>query len=228
MAAKCSQAGRRIRLASSGHGKGGCAHQPCRRTRHHPIHAEPLRGKCEPQDLESLRRSLTQLTRNTRELQESVMQIRMLPMSFSFNRFPRLVHDLSRKLGKKVELKFSGESTELDKTVLEKIGDPLVHLVRNALDHGLESPEQRAAPARAKPARSNSMLSTREAASSSRSKMTVPDSTSIAFWKKRVSAASSSRVRRYPMSRFSTWFSSPASPPRISSVMSRGAEWAWT
>ncbi|MDP8984293.1 MAG: chemotaxis protein CheA [Pseudomonadota bacterium] len=100
--------------------------------------------KCEPQDLESLRRSLAQLTRNTRELQESVMQIRMLPMSFSFNRFPRLVHDLSRKLGKKVELKFSGESTELDKTVLEKIGDPLVHLVRNALDHGLELPSQRA------------------------------------------------------------------------------------
>lgn len=101
--------------------------------------------KYEPADIESLRRSLTQLTRNTRELQESVMQIRMLPIGFSFNRFPRLVHDLSRKLGKKVELKLSGENTELDKTVLEKIGDPLVHLVRNALDHGLESPAQRLA-----------------------------------------------------------------------------------
>ncbi|MGA2187978.1 MAG: chemotaxis protein CheA [Steroidobacteraceae bacterium] len=101
--------------------------------------------KYEPQDIESLRRSLAQLTRNTRELQESVMQIRMLPIGFSFNRFPRLVHDLSRKLGKKVELKLSGENTELDKTVLEKISDPLVHLVRNALDHGLESPEQRLA-----------------------------------------------------------------------------------
>lgn len=101
--------------------------------------------KFEPDDLESLRRSLTQLTRNTRELQESVMQIRMLPIGFSFNRFPRLVHDLSRKLGKKVELKLSGESTELDKTVLEKIGDPLVHLVRNALDHGMELPAQRLA-----------------------------------------------------------------------------------
>jgi two-component system chemotaxis sensor kinase CheA len=101
--------------------------------------------KYEPEDIESLRRSLAQLTRNTRELQESVMQIRMLPIGFSFNRFPRLVHDLSRKLGKKVELKLSGESTELDKTVLEKIGDPLVHLVRNALDHGLESPAQRLA-----------------------------------------------------------------------------------
>jgi two-component system chemotaxis sensor kinase CheA len=101
--------------------------------------------KYEPEDVESLRRSLAQLTRNTRELQESVMQIRMLPIGFSFNRFPRLVHDLSRKLGKKVELKLSGENTELDKTVLEKIGDPMVHLVRNALDHGLESPAQRVA-----------------------------------------------------------------------------------
>ena len=101
--------------------------------------------KYDPEDLESLRRGLIQLARNTRELQESVMQIRMLPIGFSFNRFPRLVHDLSRKLGKKVELKLCGENTELDKTVLEKIGDPLVHLVRNALDHGMELPETRLA-----------------------------------------------------------------------------------
>jgi two-component system chemotaxis sensor kinase CheA len=99
----------------------------------------------EPKNLESLRQGLAQLSRNTRELQESVMQIRMLPIGFSFNRFPRLVHDLSRKLGKKVELKLCGENTELDKTVLEKISDPLVHLVRNALDHGLELPAQRVA-----------------------------------------------------------------------------------
>jgi two-component system, chemotaxis family, sensor kinase CheA len=98
-----------------------------------------------PNELSRLRQGLTQLSRNTRELQESVMQIRMLPIGFAFNRFPRLVHDLSRKLGKKVELKLQGESTELDKTVLEKIGDPLVHLVRNALDHGLETPERRVA-----------------------------------------------------------------------------------
>jgi two-component system chemotaxis sensor kinase CheA len=101
--------------------------------------------KYEPEDLESLRRGLAELLRNTRELQESVMRIRMLPIAFSFNRFPRLVHDLSRTLGKKVDLKLRGENTELDKTVLEKIGDPLVHLVRNALDHGLESPEKRLA-----------------------------------------------------------------------------------
>lgn len=92
-----------------------------------------------------LRDGLAQLERNTRELQESVMRIRMLPISFSFNRFPRLVHDLSSQLGKKVELKLSGEHTELDKTVLEKMSDPLVHLVRNALDHGIEMPQQRVA-----------------------------------------------------------------------------------
>ncbi len=94
---------------------------------------------------EKLTEGLKQLERNTRELQESVMQIRMLPISFSFKRFPRLVHDLSNKLNKKIELKLSGESTELDKTVMEKIGDPLVHLVRNSIDHGIETPEQRVA-----------------------------------------------------------------------------------
>ncbi|MEQ8495795.1 MAG: chemotaxis protein CheA, partial [Gammaproteobacteria bacterium] len=96
-------------------------------------------------DFDKLREGLAQLERNTRELQESVMRIRMLPISFSFNRFPRLVRDLSSKLGKEVELKIVGEQTELDKTVLEKIADPLVHLVRNALDHGIEQPDRRAA-----------------------------------------------------------------------------------
>lgn len=96
-------------------------------------------------NLEKLRGGLSLLERNTRELQENVMQIRMLPISFSFNRFPRLVHDLSSKLGKKIELKLSGEQTELDKTVMEKIGDPLVHLVRNSLDHGIEMPDVRRA-----------------------------------------------------------------------------------
>jgi two-component system, chemotaxis family, sensor kinase CheA len=92
-----------------------------------------------------LQDGLAQLERNSRELQESVMRIRMLPISYSFNRFPRLVHDLSAKLGKKIELKLSGEHTELDKTVLEKMSDPMVHLVRNALDHGIEMPEERRA-----------------------------------------------------------------------------------
>jgi two-component system chemotaxis sensor kinase CheA len=95
--------------------------------------------------LERLREGLAQLERHTRELQESVMQIRMVPISFSFSRFPRLVHDLSAKLGKRIELQMSGENTEVDKTVIEKIGDPLVHLVRNSLDHGIEGPEERVA-----------------------------------------------------------------------------------
>ena len=88
---------------------------------------------------------LDQLERNSREMQEAIMRIRMLPISFAFNRFPRLVHDMTSKMGKKVELKLTGEQTELDKTVMEKIGDPLVHLVRNSLDHGLETPDVRLA-----------------------------------------------------------------------------------
>ncbi|MGD8926691.1 MAG: chemotaxis protein CheW, partial [Thioalkalispiraceae bacterium] len=96
-----------------------------------------------PEHIEKLRDGLGQLERYTRELQESVMRIRMLPISFVFQRFPRLVHDLSGKLNKKIELKMSGEGTELDKTVMEKIGDPLVHLVRNSIDHGIEQPDVR-------------------------------------------------------------------------------------
>ncbi len=99
----------------------------------------------EPGVLENLRDGIAQLERNTRELQESVLQVRMLPVSFAFSRFPRLVRDLSGKMGKSIELKLTGEQTELDKTVLEKIGDPLMHLVRNSLDHGLETPEVRKA-----------------------------------------------------------------------------------
>ncbi len=95
--------------------------------------------------VENLRDGLVQLERNTRELQESVLQIRMLPISFSFSRFPRLVRDLSSKMGKQIELTMTGENTEVDKTVLEKIGDPLVHLVRNSLDHGIETPDIRLA-----------------------------------------------------------------------------------
>ncbi|MCB1871913.1 MAG: chemotaxis protein CheA [Gammaproteobacteria bacterium] len=95
--------------------------------------------------VDRLQEGLAQLERHTREMQESVMQIRMLPISFTFSRFPRLVHDLSTQLGKKIELRMSGENTEVDKTVIEKIGDPLVHLVRNSLDHGIEMPDQRIA-----------------------------------------------------------------------------------
>ncbi|QID18276.1 chemotaxis protein CheA [Nitrogeniibacter mangrovi] len=92
---------------------------------------------------ERLMSGLGQLERNTRDLQESVMSIRMMPISMVFSRFPRVVRDVSRKLGKKVELKVSGESTELDKGLIERIADPLTHLVRNSLDHGIENPERR-------------------------------------------------------------------------------------
>ncbi len=95
--------------------------------------------------INKLRDGLIQLARNTRELQDSVLGIRMLPISFSFNRFPRLVRDMSQQLCKKIDLTVSGEQTEIDKTVLEKLSDPLVHLVRNALDHGIELPEVRKA-----------------------------------------------------------------------------------
>ncbi|MBL4584865.1 MAG: chemotaxis protein CheA [Pseudomonadales bacterium] len=93
--------------------------------------------------LTRLQEGLNQLAQNTRELQESVMRIRMLPISVSFNRYPRMIRDLSNQLDKKVELVLVGEQTELDKTVLEKIGDPLTHLVRNSMDHGIETPAER-------------------------------------------------------------------------------------
>lgn len=88
---------------------------------------------------------LGQLQRNARDLQEAVMSIRMMPMDYAFNRFPRLVRDLSRKLGKEVDLATVGESTELDKGLIERIMDPLTHLVRNSLDHGIETPDKRVA-----------------------------------------------------------------------------------
>jgi two-component system chemotaxis sensor kinase CheA len=94
---------------------------------------------------EQFRLGLAELERNMRELQESVMRVRMLPISFVFSRFPRMVRDLAQRLGKEVNLVLTGEQTELDKTVLEKIGDPLVHLVRNSIDHGIEKPDVRKA-----------------------------------------------------------------------------------
>lgn len=88
---------------------------------------------------------MTQLQRNARDLQEAVMSIRMMPMDVVFNRFPRLVRDLAGKLGKQVELETVGKSTELDKGLIERIVDPLTHLVRNSLDHGIETPDRRLA-----------------------------------------------------------------------------------
>ena len=89
--------------------------------------------------------SMGQLQRNARDLQESVMSIRMMPMEYVFSRFPRLVRDLASKLNKQIELTLVGSSTELDKSLIERIIDPLTHLVRNSLDHGIESPDTRLA-----------------------------------------------------------------------------------
>ena len=91
-----------------------------------------------------IKEGIARLELNCRELQENVMQIRMLPISSAFNRIPRIVRDLMSQLNKKIEVIFSGENTELDKTVLEKIVDPLIHLVRNSVDHGIEMPDERA------------------------------------------------------------------------------------
>lgn len=97
----------------------------------------------DPVDNEALINSVSQLTRNTRDLQESVMSIRMMPMDFVFSRFPRMVRDLAGKLGKKVDFVTNGATTELDKSLIERIVDPLTHLVRNSVDHGIEKPEVR-------------------------------------------------------------------------------------
>ncbi|MDD2834171.1 MAG: chemotaxis protein CheA [Methylotenera sp.] len=97
----------------------------------------------DPVHNEALINSVTQLTRNTRDLQEAVMSIRMMPMDFVFSRFPRMVRDLAGKLGKKVEFVTVGAATELDKGLIERIVDPLTHLVRNSVDHGIEMPENR-------------------------------------------------------------------------------------
>lgn len=102
-------------------------------------------SQLDPVIFEKLLSGMSQLERNTRDLQESVMSIRMMPISFVFSRYPRVVRDLAAKLNKRVELKTVGENTELDKGLIEKIADPLTHLVRNSLDHGIEVPEKRVA-----------------------------------------------------------------------------------
>ncbi|MES1998670.1 MAG: chemotaxis protein CheA [Pseudomonadota bacterium] len=106
---------------------------------------EQRTGSLDPILHERLLNSVGQLTRNTRDLQEAVMSIRMMPMDYVFSRFPRMVRDLAAKLGKKVEFITRGAATELDKGLIERIVDPLTHLVRNSVDHGIEMPDARLA-----------------------------------------------------------------------------------
>jgi two-component system chemotaxis sensor kinase CheA len=106
---------------------------------------EQRTGSLDPMLHERLLNSVSQLTRNTRDLQEAVMSIRMMPMDYVFSRFPRMVRDLATKLGKRIEFVTHGAATELDKGLIERIVDPLTHLVRNSIDHGIEMPEVRKA-----------------------------------------------------------------------------------
>lgn len=99
----------------------------------------------DPDSQPALIAGMVQLERNLRQLQEDVMRIRMLPVGFIFSRLPRLVRDLGEQLGKKIDLQIGGEGTELDKSVIERISDPILHMVRNSLDHGIESPAERRA-----------------------------------------------------------------------------------
>jgi two-component system chemotaxis sensor kinase CheA len=127
----------------------------------HRTHAESLALHAA---VPGLHQAMQDLTRSSQALQTMVMQIRMIPVEAVFLRFPRLVRDLSAKLGKKVDLQLSGSDTELDRTVVDALGDPLVHLVRNSLDHGLESAEDREAAG--KPATGTLEISARHAGGS--------------------------------------------------------------
>jgi two-component system chemotaxis sensor kinase CheA len=114
------------------------------------VHRTLVESLAAEADVPGLSQAMQELTRSSQALQAMVMQVRMIPVDAVFMRFPRLVRDLSSKLGKDVELKLVGKDTELDRTVVEALGDPLVHLIRNSLDHGLEPPEDRAAAGKPK------------------------------------------------------------------------------
>jgi two-component system chemotaxis sensor kinase CheA len=109
------------------------------------LHRTQVEALAARSDVPGLSQAMQNLTRSSHALQSMVMQVRMIPVEAVFMRFPRLVRDLSTKLGKQVDLQLVGKDTELDRTVVDALGDPLVHLVRNALDHGLERPEDRVA-----------------------------------------------------------------------------------
>jgi two-component system chemotaxis sensor kinase CheA len=125
------------------------------------LHRTQVEGLAAQADVPGLSQAMQNLTRTSHALQQMVMQVRMIPVEAVFLRFPRLVRDLSTKLDKQVDLKLVGKETELDRTVVDALGDPIVHLVRNSLDHGLESPEERKAAG--KPATGTLEISARHA-----------------------------------------------------------------
>ena len=124
------------------------------------LRSDVLQGRSDAPTLRALDQSVSQLDMLVVNLQNAVMKTRMQPIGRLFNKYPRLARDLARQLGKDVELVLSGEETEIDKTMIEDLNDPLVHLVRNAVDHGVEGPEQRAAAG--KPAKSIVNLGARQ------------------------------------------------------------------
>jgi two-component system chemotaxis sensor kinase CheA len=125
------------------------------------LHRTQVEALAADADVPGLSQAMQNLTRTSHALQAMVMQVRMIPVEAVFLRFPRLVRDLSTKLGKQVDLELVGKDTELDRTVVDALGDPLVHLIRNSLDHGLEGPEERQAAG--KPANGTLHLSARHA-----------------------------------------------------------------
>jgi two-component system, chemotaxis family, sensor kinase CheA len=125
------------------------------------LHRTQVEALAAHADVPGLSQAMQELARTSQALQAMVMQVRMIPVEAVFLRFPRLVRDLSTKLGKQVELELVGKDTELDRTVVDALGDPLVHLVRNSLDHGLEPPQDREAAG--KPATGKLQISARHA-----------------------------------------------------------------
>ncbi len=125
------------------------------------LHRTQVEALAADADVPGLSQAMQNLTRTSHALQAMVMQVRMIPVEAVFLRFPRLVRDLSTKLGKQVDLELVGKDTELDRTVVDALGDPLVHLIRNSLDHGLEGPEERQKAG--KPASGTLKLSARHA-----------------------------------------------------------------
>ena len=174
---------------------------------------------------------MQELTRSSQALQAMVMQVRMIPVDAVFMRFPRLVRDLSAKLGKEVELKLVGKDTELDRTVVEALGDPLVHLIRNSLDHGLEPPEERAAAG--KPTTGTLEISARHAGGNvvievrDDGRGIDPAKVGRARRRARADRRRGGRRARQPRRRASC-SSSPASRPPRSRATSPAAASAWT
>jgi len=131
---------------------------------------------------QKLERDLGQMARITSELQKISMSMRMVPIGTTFRKMVRLVRDLSLKVGKEVDLRLEGEDTEIDRSMVEAIYDPLVHLVRNSVDHGLETPEERQGRGKPPSGHRGCGPSTRGATSSSKSRTTAGDSTGRPSW----------------------------------------------